>query len=78
MEIFVNGDVLKGEKVEVTVNYYVLVDGQSSSVNLTTWIDNDTDSREEIKRRSVVAARKLLAAAIQAHDNEYPSVDSQG
>lgn len=66
MEISCFNEPVNG-KIGVSVDYHYDDGTHGHSATVNVWIE-ETDSRKEIERRALAAAKEFLERAIQAHD----------
>ena len=75
MDISIGREPVDG-KIESSVKLYDQIDGYGHSAIVTVFV-KDSDSRQEIARRTAKAARDFLAQCIAALDAEYPQPEGQ-
>lgn len=75
MEISIGQKPNRG-MLESSVTLYEQINGFGHSTKVTVFID-ESDSRQEISRRTAKSARDFLERCIAALDAEYPQPEGQ-
>lgn len=73
MTVFINFNELDDPTYTANASYDVGEGDASANVTVRVEIPNVTDSRAEIARLTIAAARSALVLALEAHDERYPA-----